>query len=93
MTSERSGLLDPGVNPPYWNDIKNPIGYGWCDSSKQICVFDHKKACRCANHPTRCGDLRKPRFLHPAEERKFNVQKNMATAKETDSDPDPDAHK
>lgn len=51
-----------------YHKITDAIGYGLCDITQSICVFNHTQAVACSEHPCQCGNLSKPVFFHKKDE-------------------------
>lgn len=80
------------MTSPVYRKLLNPIGYGWCEASKMLCVFDHDFAVTCNDHPAHCCNLREPRFIRRKDKEEFDAQKTLEANKKTPGDLDPASH-
>ena len=91
MTSEAEEVIE-AAERIYTHIVTHPIGYGWCELTKALCVFDHTHAVRCNFHPAMCAKLTRPQFIRQGDKETYRVKKAVENNQAPDSDPDPNAH-
>jgi len=91
MTSEKDEVIE-GAEKVYMHKIIDPIGYGWCEATRQLCVFDRTNSVRCGLHPSTCGHITRPQFIRRGDKETYRVKKAVENNQAPDSDPDPNAH-
>jgi hypothetical protein len=80
------------MTSPIYRRLINPIGYGWCEASKQLCVFDHDYAVTCNDHPATCARMTQPRFIRQKDREGFDAKKAVEADKEASNNLDPASH-